>query len=66
MPAGRTASWAIATLQADARIGRSEALRRSMIALIEQGGRDAHPAVWAPFVVVGGGASMRAGAGARG
>ena len=34
-------------------IGRSEALRRSMLALITAGGRNAHPANWAPFVVVG-------------
>jgi hypothetical protein len=35
-------------------IGRSEALRRSMVALMEQGApHEAHPAYWAPFVVVG-------------
>ena len=33
--------------------GRAEALRRAMLALIDQGGRTAHPANWAPFVVVG-------------
>jgi CHAT domain-containing protein len=44
-------------LKADPRIGRAEALRRSMLALIESGGRNAHPAVWAPFVVVGEGGS---------
>ena len=33
---------------------RSEALRRSMLALIEKGEpHEAHPAYWAPFVVVG-------------
>jgi CHAT domain-containing protein/tetratricopeptide (TPR) repeat protein len=38
-------------------IGRAEALRRSMSALIESGGaREAHPAHWAPFLVVGEGA----------
>jgi CHAT domain-containing protein len=37
-------------------IGRAEALRRSMLALIDKGGRYAHPANWAPFVVVGEGA----------
>src|SRR4051794_29168188 len=43
-------------------IGRSEALRRSMVALIEQGApHEAHPAYWAPFIVVGeGGADGRA------
>jgi hypothetical protein len=38
------------------RIGRDEALRRSMLSLISSGGRNAHPANWAPFVVVGEGA----------
>ena len=36
-------------------IGRAEALRRSMLALIEEGGAKARPAYWAPFVVVGDG-----------
>ncbi len=34
-------------------IGRAEALRVAMSALIKSGGRNAHPANWAPFVVVG-------------
>ena len=34
-------------------IGRAEAMRRAMTALIAQGGRSAHPSVWAPFAVVG-------------
>jgi hypothetical protein len=34
-------------------IGRAEALRRAMLALIARGGRTAHPSSWAPFVVVG-------------
>ena len=38
-------------------VGRAEALRRSMRALIEKGApHEAHPAYWAPFVVVGEGA----------
>jgi hypothetical protein len=38
----------------DPKIGRAEALRRSMLALIDKGPeRFAHPAAWAPFVVVG-------------
>ena len=38
-------------------VGRAEALRRSMLALIEKGApHEAHPAYWAPFVVVGEGA----------
>lgn len=43
-------------MKADDKIGRSEALRRSMLALINGGGRSAHPTSWAPFVVVGEGA----------
>jgi CHAT domain-containing protein len=43
-------------LKTDADMGRSEALRRSMLALISTGGNHAHPAMWAPFVVVGEGA----------
>ena len=38
----------------DPKVGRSEALRRSMLALIDKGEpHEAHPAYWAPFVVVG-------------
>jgi len=48
----------LAELAANPAIGRSEALRRAMVALISKGGNDTHPAHWAPFVVVGeGGAS---------
>ena len=34
-------------------IGKSEALRQAMLAMIKRGGQDANPASWAPFVVVG-------------
>ena len=38
----------------DPKVGRAEALRRSMLALIDKGeSHEAHPAYWAPFVVVG-------------
>ena len=48
----------LGTMAADKTIGRSEALRRSMVALIEQGEpHEAHPSYWAPFVVVGEGSS---------
>ena len=44
----------LSTMAADKTVGRSEALRRSMVALIEHGElHEAHPAYWAPFVVVG-------------
>ena len=58
-PANPTATVALiaktlGTMAADASVGCSEALRRSMMALIEQGKpNEAHPAYWAPFVVVG-------------
>jgi CHAT domain-containing protein len=45
-----------AEISSDAKVGRAEALRRSMLSLITSGGRYAHPANWAPFVVVGEGA----------
>jgi len=43
-------------LKAEPHLGRARALRKSMLVLVALGGRDAHPAVWAPFVVVGEGA----------
>jgi CHAT domain-containing protein/Tfp pilus assembly protein PilF len=51
---------AIAELKSDPRIGRAEALRRSMLAMIMTGkGYEAHPAFWAPFVLVGDGGAER-------
>jgi CHAT domain-containing protein len=44
-------------IRSDPQIGRSEALRRSIVRLISHAGRRAHPATWAPFVVVGEGAA---------
>jgi CHAT domain-containing protein/tetratricopeptide (TPR) repeat protein len=39
-------------------VGRAEALRRAMLGLIDgAGASDAHPANWAPFIVVGEGAA---------
>ncbi|MBO0740978.1 MAG: CHAT domain-containing protein [Hyphomicrobiaceae bacterium] len=52
-------SGAFAELRVAPTIGRAEALRRSMLALIDKGGRNAHPANWAPFVVVGEGAAAK-------
>ena len=42
-------------------VGRAEALRRSMLALMEDDGKPfyAHPMFWAPFVVVGEGGLAR-------
>jgi hypothetical protein len=45
-------------LHTDPAIGRSEALRRAMAALIAGGGRAAHPAAWAAFNVVGEGGKL--------
>lgn len=37
-------------------VDRAESLRRAMLALMREGGFNAHPAAWAPFVLVGEGA----------
>jgi tetratricopeptide (TPR) repeat protein/CHAT domain-containing protein len=51
---------AIATLSIDPRLGRAEALRRAMVDRIDQGkSYEAHPSIWAPFVLVGEGAASR-------
>jgi tetratricopeptide (TPR) repeat protein/CHAT domain-containing protein len=51
---------AIAELKADPKIGRAEALRRSMLSLITTGKNyEGHPAFWAPFVLVGEGGAAR-------
>jgi CHAT domain-containing protein len=45
---------AMREMAGDAKLGRAEALRRAMLALIDGGAEhEAHPAFWAPFVVVG-------------
>jgi hypothetical protein len=49
---------AVAEMARDPRVGRAEAMRHAMQALIEKGTPiEAHPAFWAPFVVVGEGAA---------
>jgi CHAT domain-containing protein len=47
-------------MRKDKTIGRSEAFRRAMLALMVDEKRPwvAHPAVWAPFVVVGKGGAV--------
>jgi hypothetical protein len=51
---------AVAELKADPQIGRAEALRRSMLSIIDAGKNyEAHPAFWAPFVLVGEGGAAR-------
>jgi CHAT domain-containing protein/tetratricopeptide (TPR) repeat protein len=51
---------AVREMARDAKVGRAEAMRRSMLALIDKGSKEeAHPAFWAPFVVVGEGAAGR-------
>jgi CHAT domain-containing protein len=47
---------AMGEMSRDRSVGRAEALRRAMLSLIARGGPRAHPAYWAPFVVVGEGA----------
>jgi CHAT domain-containing protein len=47
---------ALDEIKADPKIGRAEALRRSMLALVSTAGHRAHPANWAPLVLAGEGA----------
>jgi CHAT domain-containing protein len=50
-------------LKSHSEIGRAEALRRSMVELIQHGSPEyAHPAMWAPFVLVGEGGVIPHGA----
>jgi CHAT domain-containing protein/tetratricopeptide (TPR) repeat protein len=47
---------AVKRMASDKRVGRAEAMRQSMLALIDKGeAYETHPAFWAPFVVVGAG-----------
>ncbi len=45
-------------IAAEPATGRAEALRKSMLAMVQGGGRESHPAYWAPFVVVGEGGRL--------
>ena len=54
--AERLTTFAVAALRDDPLIGRAEAMRLSMLELIETAGEDSefvHPAFWAPFQVIG-------------
>jgi CHAT domain-containing protein len=45
---------AVGAISRDKKLGRAEALRGAVLAMIDKGEpRQAHPAYWAPFVVVG-------------
>jgi CHAT domain-containing protein len=49
---------AVGRMVADTKVGRAEAMRQSMLAMIDKGDvYEAHPAYWAPFIVVGEGAA---------
>jgi hypothetical protein len=65
--AERLTTGMFAELAREPGLGSAEALRRAMLALIDGGGRLAHPAAWAPFVVIGegGAAARRAGRSVR-
>jgi CHAT domain-containing protein/tetratricopeptide (TPR) repeat protein len=56
----RLVTGAVREMSRDAKVGRAEALRRAMLALIDHGApHEVHPAYWAPFVVVGEGGAGR-------
>lgn len=56
---------AFEAMKNDPKIGRAEALRRAVLAMIDNAGKsqddadDANPMLWAPFVVVGEGTNAR-------
>ncbi len=61
-PTVRLITGAMEAMRHDPSIGRAEALRRSIVAMIDRGSlQDAHPASWAPFVLVGEGAAVEGG-----
>jgi CHAT domain-containing protein len=63
VPSAATAklvSAAVGATARDKRLGRAEALRRALLAMIDKGEpHEAHPSYWAPFIVVGEGAAAR-------
>ncbi len=60
MAAARLTTVAIQQMAANPKLGRAEALRQSMLAMINDKAEPrAHPLFWAPFVVVGEGGAPR-------
>ena len=54
----RVSRWEQGCERQSSQLGRAEALRRAMLALIDKGKpKEARPAYWAPFIVVGEGAA---------
>ena len=54
---GELVTRAMREMTGDTSVGRAEALRRAILAMIDKGKPlEAHPAFWAPFIVVGEGA----------
>lgn len=52
---------ALREIRRDETVGRAEALRRAIVALVgDRRGANGHPQVWAPFVVVGEGGALKA------
>jgi CHAT domain-containing protein len=59
-PTVKLITKAVDELKRDPKIGRAEALRRSMLAMIDTGKEfEAQPAFWAPFVLIGEGGAAR-------
>ena len=56
----RPITSAVGAMSSDKSVGRAEGLRRAMLAIIDTDEpHQAHPACWAPFVVVGEGAASK-------
>ncbi len=50
----RLTTFAMAELAKHPGVGRAEAMRRSMVNILDHGGQfDSHPMVWAPFSIIG-------------
>ena len=59
-PTVKLITGAIKGMASDKTVGRAEAMRQSMLAMIDKGETyEAHPAFWAPFIVVGEGGARR-------